>query len=187
VARDESRLKTDPAQIRRRLRRKTKHLNDDLRLYAKHGGFKEIKDWDLEELARGKPREANGRFRGGPVPKWITGAITVEIQKRLKDEAFKEVTQHISLAVQTVVKLLKSEELDDKGKPLVSPETKLKAAIFIIEHVIGKSTTKVELAAEDFTKKMIASAIVLDDGRPQDERVVLEGEIVEEENDDDGE
>jgi len=66
----------------------------------------------------------------------------------------------------------------------VDARTKLDAAKFILEHIKGKATAVVEIEAGDFTRRMIASAIVLDDGEAQDEPVVLEGDFEVLESDD---
>lgn len=181
---DPSKLSTKPEQIRRRLRRGV-NRDQDIALYAEHKpGFKPLAEWDLEELAHGYPRNRAGRF-GGHRPTWITDAMVKEAKKRLVEQATGKLTSHVKLAIDTVVAIIESEDVDDKGRPIVDARTRLDAAKFIIEHVKGKPTALVEIEAADFTKRMLAAAIVLDDGKPQDAPIVLDGEFTEEEDDDD--
>jgi hypothetical protein len=183
---DESKLSTNPAHIRARLRRQNSTLNRDLELYAQHSGFKPVAEWDLIELAKGRPRNKDGAFRG-PSPKWLTFEIAQEAKKRLLDETFGELAQYATRAVKVIYDLMLSDAVDDNGKPVVDAKTRLAAATFIVEHIIGKPKAVVELEATDFTRQALASAIVLDDGLPQDPEIVLEGEIVEDDDDADGE
>lgn len=183
-AKDPDKLSKRPAQIRNRLRRKHKTFQQDLEIYQKVTGWKPVEEWDLEELARGRPRNPNtGRFHGKP-PSWLTTDIIVEAKKRLMDEAFGSLSSHLHAAIETVKKLMLSEEVDDNGKPIVDAATKLKAAMFIIENIIGKPKAVVEIAAVDLTKQILAKAILLDDGQPQDEQIILEGEFEEVDDDD---
>jgi len=183
-AKDPTKLSTKPEQIRRRLRRTvgTDNYQEDLKLYYEHANFKPVEDWDIEELARGKPRNKRGKFSGRG-PRWLTPEIVREARRRLVDETHALLGSQVEFAVKTMIDLIKSEEVDDKGRPIVDARTKLDACKFIIEHVKGKATMIVEAEGLDFTRKMIASAIVLDDGLAQDEPIVLDGEIVEEDED----
>jgi hypothetical protein len=182
-AKDSSKLSTDPKQIRNRLRRKGKKFHEDLQLYAEHG-FKPLEQWDLEELARGRPRNRNGSF-AGPSPKWITHTLQVEIKRRLLTETLGQLGGHLDVALKAVRELITSTEVDEKGKPIVDPRTKLAAATFVIEHIIGKPTAVIELnQAQDFTRAAIASAIVLDDGEPQGHLGTIDGDFTVDEEDD---
>ena len=186
-AKDPTRLSTDPGQIRRRLRR-GKNREEDIALYAEHSHyFKPVHEWDMEELAHGRPRGKTGTFQGR-APGWLTADIVREARKRLVDHTSGLLGKHVEFAVRTMIKLIRSEEVDEKGRPIVDAKTKLQACMFIIEHVKGKPQQFMELDASDNVRRMIASAIVLDDGAPQDEHVIIEGTTIEEEEDDaDGE
>lgn len=184
-ATDPSKLSTNPKQIRTRLRRRAANLAQDVELYAKYGYKKPVHEWDLEELARGRVRDKNGKFTGRG-PSWITPEIMKEAKRRLLAETYGKLAGHIDQAVITMGKLLVSEETDDNGKPLVDAKTKFAAAAFIIEHTIGKPKAVIEIDATEETKSVLASAIILDDGQPQD---VIDAEFTvdgeEEEYDDD--
>lgn len=169
-----------PKQIRNRLRRKTKKFEAELELYQDVAYGKRIEDWDLEELARGRPRTSDGHFRG-PAPKWITPLVIREAKRRLLDHTYGSMAAHVDLAVQTVVKLLNSTEVDDWGRPLVDARTKLAAATFVIEHIIGKPKNTVEVDGTDTVRQFLAAALVLDDGTPA--HPVIDGQFSEEDDD----
>lgn len=182
-------LSKNPAQIRRRMRRSGKFIQEDIEAYA-HARWDghTIDKWDLEELARGRPRNKRGSF-SGPIPKWIGPAIALEAKRRLVQETYGVLSQHIDQAVKVMGQLLVSEEVDPiTGRPIVDAKTKFAAAAFIIEHFIGKPKQYVEMEDKTTeTKQAIAAAIVLDDGQPQGHLGVIEGEFTEddEEEDDD--
>lgn len=177
---DPTQLSTKPDQIRRRLRRGV-NREQDLELYAQYSPhFKPVEEWSLEELAHGKPRNKSGTF-AGRTPGWVTTEIIREARRRLVDHTNGLLGAHVGFAVRTMIKLIKSEDVDDNGRPIVSARDKLDACKFIIEHVKGKATAFIELDAKDFTQKMIAAAIILDDGLPQDEPIILEGSVIEDE------
>lgn len=179
-------LSKDPKQIRRRVRRAHGKIQADVDLYLKEAYGKPIEEWDLEELARGRCRDQNGQFRG-QAPQWITPTVQKEARRRLLEHAFGTMAGHVDLAIQTLVNLIQSEDVDDKGKPIVDGRTKLQACIFILEHVMGKPKAVVELHDTNEAKSALAAAIVLDDGKPKNPPVILEGEYTEddEEEDDD--
>lgn len=181
---DPSRLSKDPKQIRNRLRRKGKKLMEDIDLYIENGGIKPLDQWDLEELARGRPRDKNGRWNGR-TPDWIQPSVALEARKRLFARAYGGMAAHLDLALRTVAKLMTSKEVDENGRPIVDAAVKLKAAMFIIEHVIGKPTTRVEIEAADMAKQTLARALVLDDGSPA--HPVIDGQFQEQEEEDDDE
>lgn len=183
-SRDPSKLSTNPKQIRTRMRRRGVKMDEDIRLYMEHAYHKPIEEWDLEELARGRVRDKNGEFRGR-APSWVTPEIMKEAKRRLLLETYGKLAGHIDQAVLTMGNLLVSEDTDDNGKPLVDARTKFAAAAFIIEHTIGKPKAVIEHTADENVRGAIAAAIILDDGMPQDEPLVIEGEVVEEEEFDD--
>lgn len=187
---DSSKLSRNPAQIRNRLRRKQKTNSEDFQMYTELVWKKPIEEWDNEELARGRPRDKNGKFVGKS-PSWATPAIAAEAKRRLMTHTFGKLAGHIDQAVVVIGNLLVSEEVDDKGRPIVDAKTKLAAATFIIEHTLGKPKALIELTENETTKTAIAAAIVLEDGAPQDaQHRIIDGELAddeEEEYEDDGE
>lgn len=190
-SKDESTLSRKPSQVRVRLRRAAKKLNAPLdqihRDMQMLPGYRPVEEWDVEELARGRPRNPKGGFQG-PVPMWCTPIVTREAKKRLLNETFGKMAGHVDLAIKTLVKIMESEDLDEKGRPIVDARTQLAASTFVLEHILGKPTAVVEIGAQDETQRMLAMAIILEDGTPQDEPIVLDGEATwddELEDDDD--
>lgn len=179
---DKSKLSVEPHQIRNRLRRRGTNVAEDIALYEEHVWKKKISEWDYQELAHGRPRNVNGNFQGVS-PKWCTAAVQAEAKKRLLNITKGSLVGHLEAAIGMVGKLITSEEVDEKGKPIVDAKTKLAAAQFIIEHVIGKATAVVEVSTDDAVRSAIAAAIVLDDGLPQGH--IIEGEFEEEDEEDD--
>jgi len=180
---DESKLSRKPEQIRNRLRRGTA-LESDIKIYAEVVWQKPIEDWDMAELAHGRPRNKNGQFTGR-APAWCTRAVQQEAKRRLLTMTMGQLAGHTDIAIRAMKNLIESTEVDDNGKPIVDARTRFAAAAFIIEHVIGKPTAVIQLDAAEDARSAIASAIVLDDGLPQGHLTqTIEGDW-REENDED--
>jgi len=130
-------------QIRARARRRMKRhelLSDQEMEYLYK---KPIADWDLDELAHGRPRNAKGGF-SGPRPAWINAAVHEEAMEKYT-AAVKTSMRGTTVDALTVLKeLISNDDVDDKGKPIVPASTKLDAAKFLIEHVVGKPTQRIE-------------------------------------------
>lgn len=178
-------LSRKPKEIRDRLRRGTDRKRD-LELM----GYKPVPEWDMEELARGRPRNSNGSFRGAS-PSWLTEDIRAEALKRLKDNVFSELMALVPLAAKTVRDTLTSTEVDDNGRPVVDAKTKLDAAKWLSEHAVGKATqrTTVEVNPVNETARILSRIqIVNDDGKsdywldhmPPD---YIDGEVADDEDD----
>lgn len=124
-------------QVRSRARRKMdkgkKISDEDFDAWA----GKPIDEWDIEELARGRPRDARGGFRGAP-PKYMPRAVHERIAERFKLLVRDQMNQNATRALGVIGNLITSEEVDNRGKPVVSPNVKMDAAKWLIEHVIGK-------------------------------------------------
>jgi len=179
-------LSTRPAQIRIRARRAAKAGSRDAEMYVEHVYRKPLHEWDLEELARGRPRDVNGHFTGS-APSWITPLVMKEAKRRLLNETFAQMASHVSLAVKTVVKLLKDTTVDDKGRPIVDARTKLEAAKFLIEHIVGKPKMLIESGSDSEVKAFLADALVMSDDDLDAAHPVIDGQFYEddEEEDDD--
>lgn len=124
-------------QVRARARRKLqkgKRLDDET--FEAWAG-KPIDEWDLEELSRGRTRDATGGFRGKP-PQYMPRAVHERIAERFKLLVRDKMNQNATMALGVIGNLLNNEEVDDKGKPLVPPSVKLDASKWLVEHVIGK-------------------------------------------------
>lgn len=179
----DDRLSTKPQAIRARARVRHQRFTDDLGYYYEHVARKPVEEWDLEELARGKPRGPDGSWKKGATPKWLTPVIQAEAKKRFKEKAFEGLSEYVGIAIRILGELLESDETDHEGKPVVSAREKIDIAKFIVEHVIGKPNQRVALESTPAYKSILVDAIVLDDGNPDYESKIIEGEVVSDDDD----
>ena len=132
-------------QIRARLRRAEKAkkrlelTRQELLVLAK----KPVEEWDVEELAHGRVRDRDGKFRGAP-PKWIDRAVQEEARTRFLDVIRSKMNVASISAVDTVMHVMSNDDVDDKGRPIVPASTKLAASQFLIEHLVGKPKQTIE-------------------------------------------
>ena len=127
-------------QIRQRARRKMQKLSAEEQ-QALWG--RDISDWDLEELARGRPKAKDGTFKGRP-PKFLDRQLHEEIMKRFETIVKQEMNTHTVSALEVIGRILDNDETDEKGRPVVPAGTKLDAAKFLVEHAIGKPKQRTE-------------------------------------------
>ena len=102
-----------------------------------------VEEWDLEELARGRPRNSIGTFAGRP-PAFVTRLVHEAAMSRFKEMIKADMNSNTITAIGVIETLLNSREVDARGKALVPPSTKLDASKFLIEHILGKPTQRVE-------------------------------------------
>lgn len=124
-------------QVRSRARRKLvkgKRLDDET--FEAWAG-KPIDEWDLEELSRGRTRDSGGGFRGKP-PAYMPRAVHERIAERFKMLVRDQMNQNAVQALGVISNLIRSDDLDEKGKPLVPASVKLDASKWLVEHVVGK-------------------------------------------------
>lgn len=178
-AKDDSKLSTNPKTIRSRLRRNGGKATRDLELLQQHGGMKPLELWDMEELARGKPRRSDGKF-GGASPVWLTPAIMLEAKRRFIQMTFADLAVYATKAVKVIAKVMEDPNVDDR--------IRLDAAKFIIEHVIGKAPAKVEMEVKESARDFLADILLTEDEEgnliPADPHLI-EGEWRETSDDDD--
>lgn len=127
-----------PKQIRARARRRQKIIDQELEQL-----YKPVEEWDAEELARGRPRDVNGGWHGSP-PAYITRAFHEQIIKRFQVVVREEMNKSTIEALVVMDKILTDDTVDLKGKPLVPASTKLEAAKYLLDHVVGKPTQRVQ-------------------------------------------
>lgn len=126
-----------PKQIRRRALRKMKQ-NPKISLEeAYEGTIKPLSEWDMEELARGRPRNERGTFEGA-TPKFVSRQITEEALERFKVVIREEMNAQTILGLKTLAMVLDDDRVDHKGKPFVSANVKVDVAKFFLDHVVGK-------------------------------------------------
>lgn len=186
-----------PGQIRARARRRlarAQRLTDEA---FEIQMIKPIDEWDAQELAMGRPRNADGDFRGRP-SKYVTREIHERAMERFKTLIRDEMNVHSLTALKTIQMVLESEETDGRGKPVVPASTKLDAAKFLLEHIVGKpvqpTTTDISVKLQGILGTvMVNPAELAQQGRGyvmahQGSRGELEGEIYDaEEVEEDGE
>jgi hypothetical protein len=173
-----------PKQIRARARRRGGFdtPEDKMALLTKP-----IEEWDLEELARGRPKDKNGQFRGG-APKWITREIHEKALEAFKSKVRSDMRSLTVKSLDVLEEMLDSDEVDDKGKPLVPAGTKVDIAKFLIEHLIGKPTQPIQA---DISLKLqgILGAVLVQPGQDggfvpsASHRGIIEGTVEEEDED----
>jgi len=134
------------AQIRSRKKRAQKKLDKigltPKEFYAKYE--KPVEEWDLEELARGVPRNKHGHWAGVQKPR----SVPQEVHEHALNVFARVVKTRMNVssidALEALGEILKSNEVDEKGKPLVSPSTKADVAKYLLDHTVGKPKQTVE-------------------------------------------
>jgi len=143
-------------QIRQRARRKLRKLSQEEQesLWGK-----DVSKWDMEELARGRPRNKRGDF-SGPAPGFISRQLHEEIISRFEQIVRQEMNGHTVDALKVIGQVLNDTKTDHKGRPLVPASTKVDAAKFLIEHIIGKPKQRVESDISVKLQGILGHAIV---------------------------
>lgn len=132
-----------PKQIRaraRRRRKRNKHLTEQELGYLYQ---KPVEEWDLDELAHGRPRNAKGHF-AGPKPQWVDRVVYEEAMAKYLSVVKSRMKITTVDALDVLKDIITDDNYDEKGKPIVPASTKLDAAKFLIEHVVGKPTQRIE-------------------------------------------
>lgn len=134
-----------PKQIRARQRRKRVRGKPDGMTKEETQAFyrKPIEEWDMEELAHGKPRSSNGKFTGRK-PTWVTAAVSEEMANRFRTVVKENMNVTTVSALKSLQDIIDNDDVDEKGKPIVPASVKLDATKFLLEHVVGKPTQRVE-------------------------------------------
>lgn len=159
--------KEDGELVRRRLRRGTL----DPELGRQLLGGKPIEEWDLDELAKGRPRSSDGTFKGRE-PTWITPQLKEEAQNRFREWARSELSRGSIKALATIMELISEGE---------SERTRLDASKFTLEYVIGKPTQEIKADIGIQIQSLLAGVMVNPDGSNaiQDVEVESEEEILD--------
>jgi hypothetical protein len=105
--------------------------------------YKPIEDWDLEELARGRPRNVDGNFKGRK-PGWVTREVHERAMELFIEETRSGLGALAPKALNTLQWVLDNEDVDEKGKMMVPAAAKLQATHLVIEHILGKPKQRVE-------------------------------------------
>lgn len=173
-----------PGATRARIRRQGKKMDRDIEILYQ----KPMDEWDMEELARGRPRNKAGNFQG-PRPTWITPIILKQASEKLRQLTTQELSVYAGDAVRVMAALMKEDGTDFDGKPLVPPSVRLQAATYVMDQIIGKPKSQVEVTGNVVLESLMAEVLVNDDSGAH-AHPVLDGEVVEdtaeEDDDDDG-
>ncbi len=172
-------LSEKPTAVRRRIRTNGAKIERDVAML-----YKPIEEWDMEELARGRPRNRAGNFTGPP-PAWLTPLLIKEAKDRLRVLTRDEIAVFSGDAVRVMHKLMTSEETDDDGKPMVSASVRLQAAQYLLDQTVGKATNPVEVTGNVQLQHLMANVLVNPDGSLS--HPVIDGEVAEDEDDEDDE
>lgn len=148
-----------PKQLRARARRKARRgESTSAEVTLLYG--RSIQQWDIEELAKGMPRNADGSWPAMK-PEWLTRALEEEAQKRFRDMMVGRINMTSVEAIDLIQSLMKNNRKDAKGKPIVPPSTKAELAKWVLEHVVGKPTQRVETEVGVKLQGVLAHAIVM--------------------------
>jgi len=147
---EEKALKQARARARRNVREREKSLSI---LY------KPVEEWDEEELARGRPRAADGTFRG-KAPDWVSRLVHEEALRRFTEVSRGEQHATVPLALSTIKQILTNEDLDDKGRAVIPWGVKADVAKWSIEHLLGKPTQRTEVDISVKLQGVLAAVMV---------------------------
>ncbi|OLF04705.1 hypothetical protein BLA60_39480 [Actinophytocola xinjiangensis] len=151
---------TNAKAARSRLRRASRAVDRDLNIVYD----KPVSEWDFDELQRGRPRGPDGKFRTGPRPKWITDAVMAEARKRLKTLARDRLGMYAGAAIDFLKDLMEDDRVDENGRPITPNSVKLQAATYLLDQIVGKSITHVELEGSVNLRHLMATVMVNPDG-----------------------
>jgi len=161
--RQEKDYKLTPKQIRARARRAGGLENlSDREIQALKKTMKPIEQWDLEELARGRPRDKNGGWTGR-APSWVTREWHEKAVNQFKQRIRMDMQSHTIVAVDTLLELLNDNTEDNRGRLRVTPSTKADIAKFLIEHLLGKPKQPIEADINLKLQGILGAALVMPD------------------------
>lgn len=150
---------------------------------------KPLEEWDLEELARGRPKDKNGAFTGA-TPHWVTGALHQQAIEQFKKLMRADMQSHTVTAMTTIQNLMLSNEVDERGKPIVPAGVKADLAKFLVEHLLGKPTQPIQQEISITLQSILGNALVMPDQmagyipasshRPIDEDIIDADEVDDE-------
>ncbi len=133
-----------PHQIRKRARRKMARgeslSEDELEVLCS----KPVGEWSMEELAKGYPRLPNGHWPPRPPGQYVQIAMREKIDRQFKLMVKGSMNVTTVDALKVLSDVLHNEDTDNRGKPHVSASTKVDAAKFLVEHLLGKPKQTVE-------------------------------------------
>lgn len=179
-----------PKQIRARARRRREGLATLTRAEKDALMGKPMEEWDLEELARCRPRDKNGNF-SGPAPQWVTREMHEKALDLFKNKVRTDMRSLTVKALDALESILENEETDDKGRPVVPVGVRKDVAFFLVEHLIGKPTQPIEADISIKLQGILGASLVQTDDRgnmiPAASHRVIDSEIEDEDGDEEEE
>lgn len=99
----------------------------------------QIKDWDDEELERGRRRDKNGRFTGS-APTIIPMECFRELNRRRLAKAQQMMSQGVEPALEALLAIVGNPRSDDRDR--------IAAAKILLERGLGKEPQKMDVTVE---------------------------------------
>lgn len=161
--RKEKRRRTEEAKRRKQLRARARRAVDDQeRKKLQRGLMKPVSEWDIEELAAGRPKGEGGRF-SGPKPQWVTREVHEAALAEFKTRAAQDARGLVPLALDRIKALMTDEEMDEKGRPVVPRGVQADLAKWAVEHLLGKPTQRQEVDVSVRLQSILGAAMVSPD------------------------
>jgi hypothetical protein len=149
-----------PKQIRARQRRAAKRNSKrSMSELEFETLYKPIEEWDLEELARGRPRNIDGNFKGRK-PGWINREVHERAMEMFIQLTKSDMAALAPTALTSLRWVLENDAEDEKGKPVVPASAKNQAAMFLLEHVVGKPKQQVQTELSVKLQGILAQVMV---------------------------
>lgn len=98
-------------------------------------------DLDNEELSAGIPKCDDGKFSEKAALQ--AARLPAGVQKSIQQELFKRADNMLSGAlldsIQSIIGIATNDAILDDGKPIIEPKDRLKASIYVLERLKGKT------------------------------------------------
>jgi len=102
-----------------------------------------------------------------------------EAIKRFTDLVHSDMRAIVPTAIETVRFILENEAVDRRGRPLVPMSTKLDAAKWVVEHLVGKPTVRVEADISVRLQSLLGAVMVSPEEIPDGHRLAIDVPSVE--------
>lgn len=144
------------------LRAKARRAEGDKKRAILMQRMKPVREWDIEELARGQLKNKNGHF-GGSKPLWITREVHEAAMAEFKRRAASDARALVPLALDRIKDLMTDEEVDERGRPVVPRGVQADLAKWAVEHLLGKPTQRQEIDVSVRLQSILGAAMVVPD------------------------
>lgn len=135
-------------------------------------GEVDLKEWDEEELIRGRPRDKRGTFRGRP-PTLLPREVYAELRHRTLTEFHEKVRANVLPAMDALAAMALGELEPDPAR--------IKAIQEIINRFAGKAPERVDVAVTEVKPWEIAlQGIARDAG--DDDHEIIDAEVLDDDD-----